>query len=128
MSEGHHINYVKVWAVLVVLLLISIAGPEVGIQWFTLVTAFGIAIVKAYLVAVKFMHINEMPKFINYIVVTCLVFMLLLFAGTAPDVMEDRGAHWEKPTWLAGTENDWVTVGHKHGEEHHETHGEPEHH
>ena len=113
-EDGHHTNYVKIWGILVVLLIISVMGPLAEIRWLTLVTAFGIACVKAYLVAVKFMHINQMPSFVNYIVVTCLVFMLLFFAGVSPDVMQDYGSNWEKPAWVAGTENDWVTVGMEH--------------
>ncbi|MFT5441451.1 MAG: caa(3)-type oxidase subunit IV [Myxococcota bacterium] len=126
-EDGHHTNYVKVWGVLMVLLAISLIGPEFGIRWLTLVTAFGIAVVKAYIVAVKFMHINESPKFVTYIVVTCLVLMLLFFSAVAPDVMNDRGSNWVKPTWVAGTENDWVTVGMDHGEaagDHGDGHGE----
>jgi caa(3)-type oxidase subunit IV len=93
--------YVKTWAVLLVLLVISVLGPELGIQWVTLLTAFGIAIVKAYLVAVRFMHLNLTPRFVIYFVTTTLVFMLLFFAGAAPDVMKDRGRNWEKPAWIA---------------------------
>lgn len=111
-EDGHHTNYVKIWAILMLLLFVSIIGPEFGIRWLTLFTAFGIACIKAYMVADKFMHIRQMPSFVSYIVVTCLVFMLLFFAATAPDVMNDSGTNWEKPTWVAGTENDWVTVGH----------------
>lgn len=113
-EDGHHTNYVKIWGILVVLLVISVLGPMAEIRWLTLLTAFGIACVKAYLVADKFMHINQMPKFINYIVVSCLVLMLLFFTATAPDVMNDQGTNWEKPTWVAGTENDWVTAGMDH--------------
>ena len=65
----------------------------------TLITAFGIAIVKAYLVAKNFMHINVEKRFIPYIVLTVLVFMLLFFAGVAPDVMKKDGRQWEKPSW-----------------------------
>jgi len=127
-EDGHHTNYVKIWAILVVLLVISVVGPMAEIRWLTLLTAFGIACVKAYLVAVKFMHISEMPKFVTYIVTTCLVFMLLFFAAVAPDVMNDTGSNWEKPSWVAGTENDWVTVGMEHHEGaevgHGDAHGE----
>ena len=31
-SEHHHPNYVKIWAILVVLLGISVIGPELGIR------------------------------------------------------------------------------------------------
>ncbi len=122
-EDGQHTNYVKIWAILVVLLLISIMGPELGIRWVTLFTAFGIACVKAYIVADKFMHINQMPKFVSYLVVTSLVFMLLLFAGVSPDVMKDHGQNWQKPDWVAGTENDWVTVGQPEAGGHADEHG-----
>jgi len=94
-------HYVKIWAILLVLLAVSVTGPMLEIQWVTLVTAFGIAIVKAYMVAVKFMHIDQTPRFVTYLVTTTLVFMLLFFAGTAPDVMKDHGTNWEKPAWIA---------------------------
>jgi hypothetical protein len=66
------------------------------IQVVTLITAFGIAVVKAYMVAKNFMHIGEAPKFVTYLMVTCLVFMLLLFAGAAPDVFKSDGDNWRK--------------------------------
>ena len=94
-----HPNYVKIWGILVVLLCISVAGPMFGHKIVTLITAFGIAGVKAYLVAKHFMHINIEKRFIPYIVLTVLVFMLLFFAGVAPDVMKKDGTQWEKPSW-----------------------------
>ena len=105
MSEHaeHHddSHYVKIWAILLVLLIISFVGPMAEIQWLTLLTAFGIAVVKAYLVAVNFMHVNLTPRFVIYTVATTLVFMLLFFAGAAPDVMKSSGTNWEKPAWIA---------------------------
>lgn len=93
--------YVKIWAILLVLLMVSVAGPMAGIKWLTLMTAFGIAVVKAYMVAVNFMHINATPRFVTYLVTTTLVFMFLFFAGTAPDVMKNHGTNWVKPAWIA---------------------------
>ena len=105
MSEEHehheHPNYVKIWAILLVLLAISVIGPMFEIQIVTLITAFGIACVKAYMVAVNFMHINIAKRYVTYLVATTLVFMLLFFAGTAPDVMKAEGDNWKKPDWLA---------------------------
>ncbi len=97
MSELHHPNYVKIWAILLVLLGISIAGPFIGIQFVTLITAFGIAIVKAYLVAKNFMHLNIEKRLAVYMLTTMLVFVFLFFAGTAPDVMQQDGWQWKKP-------------------------------
>ena len=97
-------HYVKIWAVLLVLLIVSILGPilaphlEFGFlkAWMiTIMTAFGIAIVKAYLVAANFMHLNIEKKYISYMLATMLTFMLLFFAGVAPDVMKHRGQNWE---------------------------------
>jgi caa(3)-type oxidase subunit IV len=100
-SEAHsHPNYVRIWAILLALLVVSVAGPMLGVKIVTLLTAFGIAVVKAYLVAKNFMHINIEKRFIAYFVLTALVFMFLFFAGTAPDVMKKQGRQWEKPSWL----------------------------
>ena len=101
MSEAAHAhpNYVKVWVWLVILLVISVAGPFLGNLLITLATAFGIAIVKAYLVARNFMHLNIERRYVVYLVSTMLVFMVLFFAGVAPDVMKHDGDQWTKPNW-----------------------------
>jgi caa(3)-type oxidase subunit IV len=114
-AHVHHINYPKIYGVLLVLLVISVLGPFLEIQAITLITAFGIAVVKAYLVATKFMHIGDAPKFITYIMTTCLVFMLLFFAAVAPDVMADSGDNWKKniTTWHYS-----APAGHHAGEPH----------
>ncbi len=103
-EHTHHGNYVKIWAILVVLLMVSVAGPFFGHPLVTLVTAFGIAIVKAYMVAKNFMHINVAPRYVAYLVGTTLMFMLLFFAGAAPDVMKSEGTNWGKPAWVAAHE------------------------
>ena len=100
-SEHHHPNYVKIWAILVVLLGVSVIGPEFGIRALTLFTAFGIAIIKAYMVAKNFMHVNLEPRFITYLLMTGVLFMVLFFAGSAPDVMNAEGRNWEKTSWVA---------------------------
>ncbi len=92
--EEHAKHYVKIWAILLVLLAVSIIGPMFEIQALTLVTAFGIALVKAFLVAKEFMHLNVEPKFVLYLLGTALAFMLLLWVGIAPDVMKHEGQNW----------------------------------
>ncbi|MBM4382248.1 MAG: hypothetical protein FJ091_02650 [Deltaproteobacteria bacterium] len=107
----HEKHYFRVWVLLLVLLIISFLGPIVGVALhdrgaistslarnITLLTAFGIAIYKAWLVAKNFMHVTVQPKFVMYMLGTVLVFMLLFYAGTAPDVMEHEGANWVKPS------------------------------
>lgn len=99
-----HPNYVKVWAILLVLLVISVAGPELGNPVITLVTAFGIAVIKAYMVAKNFMHLNIEKKIAVYMLVTGLAFMLLFFAGVAPDVLNHDGHQWENQAAKAEVE------------------------
>ena len=89
-------HYWKIYWTLLVLLIISFLGPFLEIRVVTLITAFGIAVVKAYLVAKNFMHVNVQPRFVWYILGTVLVFMFLFYAGTAPDVMKAHGDNWEK--------------------------------
>ena len=96
-TAHEHPNYIKIWGILLVLLCISIAGPFLGIPVVTLITAFGIAIVKAYMVAKNFMHLNIERQYVVYLILTMLVFVLLFFAGTAPDVMKWDGDNWVKP-------------------------------
>ena len=105
MSEEHaeqhtHPNYVRIWMILCVLLVISVMGPMLEIQVITLVTAFGIAVVKAYMVARNFMHLNLEPRFVAYVVLTALAFMGVFYAGVSPDVMAASGTNWVKPSFV----------------------------
>lgn len=101
-AHGHavahpvHRNYVRIWGILVVLLMISVAGPFLHIRVITLITAFGIALVKAYMVAKNFMHLDVEKPLIHWLLAVILALMVLLFAGLAPDVMKDNGRHWKK--------------------------------
>ena len=91
-GTGH---YFKIYVILLGLLGVSIAGPELGIKAVTLITAFGIAVVKAYLVIKHFMHLTVEKKYVGYFLLTAVAFMFLFFAGTGADVMNHRGRNWE---------------------------------
>lgn len=95
-SGDHHGPgfYIKIWALLLLLLVISIVGPMFGHVWVTLVTAFGIAFIKAGIVGAYFMHLNIEKKYILYLLYTMVLLMTLLFMGVAPDVMQYGGANW----------------------------------
>ena len=95
-GSHHETNYVKVWALLLGLLVVSVVGPMAHIQVLTLITAFGIALVKAYIVAKKFMHIDVEKPIVHWILALALVFMVLMYAGISPDVGRDKGQRWEK--------------------------------
>jgi len=96
-AETHaHPPYVKIYLTLLALFAVSVLGPTLGIWWLTLVTAFGIAVIKATMVAAYFMHINIEPRYIRRLMYVMLAFMLVLFAGVAPDVMKHEGKNWRQ--------------------------------
>jgi len=97
-TEAHvqHPNYVKIWAILVALLIVSVLGSMSHIRDVMLIAAFGVAIVKAYLVARNFMHVNVEKRWVPYLLIVCLLFVAILFAGVAPDVMKHSGENWNK--------------------------------
>ncbi|MDA0327715.1 MAG: c-type cytochrome [Gemmatimonadetes bacterium] len=93
--DGHQVNYKKIYFILLGLLVVSVAGPFLEILWVTLLTAFGIAIVKARLVINNFMHLKWEKRLVKWVLTTSLLLMGLMFAGVAPDVMNHEGNNWE---------------------------------
>jgi caa(3)-type oxidase subunit IV len=126
-GHGHQAHddkhYIKVWGVLLVLLVISVIGPELGIRFVTLVTAFGIAVVKAYLVAKNFMHIGVEKKYVTYLLVTMLILMALMVGGVGPDVLRHEGTRWSNVAAKKVVE-EGMKAGSEHGEGHGEGHSE----
>ena len=102
-SEHTPEHYGKIAKILMVLAAISYLGPMLGIQAVTLITAFGIACVKAFLVIKHFMHLTIEKKFVNYFLITAVAFMFLFFAGASPDVMEHQGRNWDNVAAKAET-------------------------
>ncbi len=115
-----HPSYVKIWAILLVLLVISVTGPTLGIRAVTLITAFGIAIVKATMVARYFMHINLEKKYVLYLVGSMLVLMFLMVGALSPDIMHHEGANWSNTAAEAVVKNgmDHPPVEENEGAEH----------
>lgn len=95
-AHTHHPNYVKIWAILTALLVVSVVGPMFGIRVLTLIAAFGVALVKAYLVAKNFMHLNVQKPIVHWVLGLALTLMVLLYAGVAPDVQKSDGENWVK--------------------------------
>ena len=95
-GHPHHRNYVKIWAILLGLLVVSVVGPMTGVRVIVLITAFGVALVKAYMVAKNFMHVDVEKPIVHWMMALALTLMVLLFAGLAPDVMKDKGQQWHK--------------------------------
>lgn len=95
-AEAHGpAHYTKIWGILLGLLVVSVAGPFLGIPIVTLLTAFGIALVKAYLVAKHFMHLPLERKYVTYLLVTMLALMGLMVGALSPDILRHQGRNWE---------------------------------
>jgi caa(3)-type oxidase subunit IV len=96
---GHQVNYAKIYVTLLILFAISVLGPFIGeitgITLITLITAFGIAFVKANLVIQNFMHLRWEKKIMKWVLMASLVVMALFVAGVAPDVYNHEGDNWE---------------------------------
>jgi caa(3)-type oxidase subunit IV len=117
-GDAHHVNYFGIYVTLVILFLISVSGPEIGtltgLRWITLVTAFGIAIVKANLVISNFMHLKWEKRIMKWMLTTSLILLALLMAGVSPDVLNHEGRNWEN---VAAKEAAARGLGGGHGEE-----------
>jgi caa(3)-type oxidase subunit IV len=110
---GHHVNYKKIYFTLLALLAVSIIGPEFGIVWVTLITAFGIALVKTQLVVNNFMHLKWEKRIMKWVLTTSLVLMGLMMAGVSVDILNHEGNNWENVAAQAAVERG---IGGAHGE------------
>jgi caa(3)-type oxidase subunit IV len=103
-GDAHHVNYKKIYFTLLGLLVVSVVGPFFGILWVTLITAFGIAIVKANLVIQNFMHLKWERRIAKWVLTTSLVLMALMMAGVSVDVLNHEGNNWETVAAQAAVE------------------------
>lgn len=129
-------HYVRVYLTLLALLAVSIVGPVVaprlgeaevpvvGLRVSTfvmLVTAFGIAVVKAWLVIKHFMHLSIERPIAKWFLAASVLLLALFWGGIAPDVQNHSGANWENVAAQAAVERGIPEVAHAeeagHGEE-----------
>lgn len=131
-------HYVKIYLLLMGLLVISIVGPAVaprlgegqfpglGIRvatFVTLVTAFGIAVVKAWLVVKHFMHLSIERPIAKWFLAASVLLLALFWGGIAPDVQNHAGANWENLAAQAAVERG-IAEPEAHGDEG-DAHGAP---
>jgi len=63
-------------------------------QLLTLITAFGIAVVKAAIVCAFFMHLNIEKKYVWYMLFGMLLMVGVFFSGVATDINRPDGRNW----------------------------------
>jgi caa(3)-type oxidase subunit IV len=108
--DAHHVNYKKIYFTLLALLVVSVAGPFLEIVWVTLITAFGIALVKANLVIQNFMHLKWEKRIAKWVLTTSVVLMALMMAGVSADVMNHEGNNWENVAAQAAVERGLAAI------------------
>ena len=103
MAEYQHPNYRKIYLALLGLLVVSVAGPLLGLGWVTLITAFGVAVIKANLVVENIMHLKWERRIAKFVLAAAVLLMVLFWAGVAPDVMKHAGLRWSNDAAMAAT-------------------------
>jgi len=94
-DEHKHPDYKKIYYSLLILLVISIWGPVFALNidnrtmlvGTVLLTAFGVGLIKATMVVAWFMHLDIEVKVVRRLLAVCIAFLILLFAGVAPEVL-----------------------------------------
>jgi cytochrome c oxidase subunit IV len=102
--SGHHVVpvkiYVAVFSALVFFTLSTVAAAFVDMGPFNNVVMIGIAILKASLVVLFFMHVKYSTRMIPLVAVGGVFFLLILFAITMSDYMSrgwlGAGSAWPR--------------------------------
>ncbi len=86
-SGRHHPNYVAVWAVLVALLAVGTLAAYLRHPVLGALLVFGVAALKALLVAVNFMHVTQEPRFVRVVLYGGLALVVIVLLGLMPDIV-----------------------------------------
>ena len=91
-QNGHedyhgHPNYFVIWAVLVVILGISLGLGYLGNHTLAVTLIFALAFVKAFLVLANFMHLRWGPKAVTAIIIFSMIVLGYVFLGVYPDIV-----------------------------------------
>ncbi|MFQ5675072.1 MAG: cytochrome C oxidase subunit IV family protein [bacterium] len=90
-TEHHHPRYVAIWGWLVLLLFISVAAVLLPFsQTVTIAFIFTVAVVKAVLVAVYFMHLKFEEILVRYIAIVPVLLFIIMTLTLIPDIVYNR--------------------------------------
>lgn len=85
----HHVHpvrmYVSIFAALIVLTFVTVFAAEFDLGTFSIFVALAIAVTKATLVVLFFMHVKESSRLTKLFVVAGFFWMAILFGLTATD-------------------------------------------
>ena len=90
LDSSHHDHahppYIAIWAVLLVLLFVSIALGHISNAYLMTSLVFGVAAIKAVIVLRYFMHLKFEPLYIVLMILAAVLCLVVLFIGVYPDV------------------------------------------
>lgn len=86
-----HPSYVAIWLWLMALLGASIGLGYLGHAVLATILIFGLAAVKAYLVAVYYMRLKFEPRYVAGILLTGVLVIVILYFGLVPDIVYQYG-------------------------------------
>jgi|SRR5688572_11610602 cytochrome c oxidase subunit IV len=101
-------SYVIVFGTLMVLTSVTVAAAFTNLGTLNFPVALAIAITKATVVILFFMHVKYSSKLTKFVVASCLFFLACLFGLTFTDYMSRGWFTSPRGTTMAGTQ---VTVG-----------------
>lgn len=78
---------VKIWVVLLLLLIVSVAIGFSGNTTLATVMIFGIATMKAYLVLAYYMGLKREPYYITILMASGVAMLVILFVYLIPDIV-----------------------------------------
>ena len=101
-------TYFTVFGTLMVLTAVTVAAAFTDLGALNFPVALAIAITKATVVVLFFMHVKYSSKLTKFVVVSCFFFLACLFGLTFTDYMSRGWFTSPRGTTMAGTQ---VTVG-----------------
>lgn len=90
-GPAHHIPYLKLWYILVGALGVSLLLAWLEHAQLAAALIFAIAIAKAAIVAMYYMHLRFEPRYVILVVLSGLVCLFILFSGLLLDIVHVYG-------------------------------------
>jgi caa(3)-type oxidase subunit IV len=85
MNNAHARHYFVIWLWLLALVIVSVAAAALLPKLQAMILIFGVAVVKALLVARHYMHLKNEKAIIYAMVLVPLTFVIILLFGLFPD-------------------------------------------
>jgi caa(3)-type oxidase subunit IV len=85
MNNAHARHYFVIWLWLMGLVVVSVAAASMLPKLQAMLLIFGVAVIKAFLVARHYMHLKNEKAIIYAMVLVPLAFVIILLFGLFPD-------------------------------------------